>query len=129
VRLWDFASGKPTQALQGGKIMSVAFSPDGTLLAAAEASGQVRLWNTETGTARATLNCGHTILHALAFSPRGETLAVADMSGRIQLCDIPSLQELFSLQDEGPQINGLAFSPDGTTIAAVSHDGTVRLWR
>ena len=46
LRLWDAASGELLATLpgRGGRVRSVAFSPDGTRIAAGFYDGTVRLW-------------------------------------------------------------------------------------
>ena len=70
----------------GGAVNGVAFSPNGNLLASADADGTVLLWNTATEQAvgpplPADLGYGVT---GVAFSPDGNLLASADADGTVR---------------------------------------------
>jgi WD40 repeat protein len=67
-------------------VTSVAFSPDGLLLASSSNDGTVRLWETKTGQARATLQ---SLANSVAFSPDGSLLA-AGVYGTVELWGIPA---------------------------------------
>jgi len=74
-------------------VNGVAFSPDGTLLAAAEVDGYVRLWNPATGRpAGAPLHAYSgpaAAVNGVAFSPDGKLLASADADGTVRTWPMP----------------------------------------
>ena len=61
INLWEVATGLNTASFDGhkGLVKSLAFSPDGTILASASSDMAVKLWDVATGTNTATLE-GHT---------------------------------------------------------------------
>ncbi len=104
---------------------SLAFSPDGQILAVASGIG---VWLYDAPTARALALLPFPGANALAFSPDGATLASASW-GITKLWDVANREEIFTLGrwDEGGG-SSLAFTPDGATLATGKWDGTIRLW-
>ena len=66
-------------------VVSVAFSPDGQMLASGSRDDNIGLWDIATGTYIATLRHEGSIL-SVAFSPDGEVLASGSDDGTIRLC-------------------------------------------
>ena len=62
----------------------MAFSPDGKLLATADADGTVRLWNPASGQAPLASYTGNGAVNGVAFSPDGKLLATADADGTVR---------------------------------------------
>jgi dipeptidyl aminopeptidase/acylaminoacyl peptidase len=70
-----------------------AFGPDGATLAAVgldgEHSKELKLWDTASGRALATLPGADS--HSVAYSPDGRTIATGDLSGGVQIWSVAEL--------------------------------------
>ena len=111
-----------------GSILSVAFNPNGNLLAAGTANGEIRLWNIAIGTTLPTCQ-GHTSwVRSVVFSPDGSTIASGSDDQTVRLWDIDTGQCLKTLQGHTHRVRSVALSPDGNTIVSGSDDQTIRLW-
>jgi WD40 repeat protein/tRNA A-37 threonylcarbamoyl transferase component Bud32 len=107
VWVWNAATGQELYDLRGHqRVCGVAFSPDGKRLASAgerwpegpteevKISGEVKIWDMNTGQEVATLLLGHTnAVYGVAFSPCGRRLATGDASGTVKIWDGTPLAE------------------------------------
>ena len=130
VKLWNVGTGENIATLEGHEeeVWSMAFSPDGTVLATGDGgqsiNGKVRLWDVETGENIATLEGHEGYVWSMAFSPDGAILASAGWNG-IMLWNVETHTNI-APHDLGSEFG--RFSPDGTIFASVSSQSKVDLW-
>ncbi|KAJ5713514.1 uncharacterized protein N7483_010695 [Penicillium malachiteum] len=107
---------------------SVAFSPDGQLLASSSTEGNVYITDLATGSLQITIEGHSAIVSSTVFSTDGRSLASASHDCIVCLWDslTGKLQQM--LKGHTDWVNSVAFSPDGQLLASAADDRTVRLW-
>ena len=137
IRLFDFATGKVKAALKAPDyaIYDLAFSPDGTFLAAGGQDGFVYIWQRDEADATGwkpftKLDADSWHIQQLAFADGGKKLVATTTDNGIRLWDSLDGTEI-AMPDAEPlrdqPVMALAVSADGALFATGSNDGTVEL--
>jgi WD40 repeat protein/class 3 adenylate cyclase len=130
VPVWDLNTGDLVMVLRGhgAQVNSVAFSPDGTLLATGSYDGTVRVWDTSTGAVLHKLEVGGGA-YAVGFSPDGRFLLTG--AGRLEkvvaVWDAKTLMRVGTLKGHTEAVQDVGFGPRGQVVTS-GWDGTARIW-
>lgn len=111
-----------------GAVISVAYSPDGRLLATGSSNGEIKIWSADDY--QEILCCrGHQAwVMSLSFSPDGRYLASASDDHLVKIWDLPTGNCLSTYTEHTDSVNTVKFHPNGRTIASGGQDATIRFW-
>ncbi|MEL6814228.1 MAG: NB-ARC domain-containing protein [Cyanobacteria bacterium J06598_3] len=130
IMLWEVSRCSPEMTYVGhqGWVHTLAFSPDGKVLASGSSDRTLRLWTVETGQCQKTLRGHEGAVHAVAFSPDGKQLVSGGAEGQLRLWEPSTGKLLKTIAAHKGQIYSVAFTPNGERLLSSGQDGTVRLW-
>ena len=133
VRIWDVSrlrEGPPAEPVvlpHCSPRYAVAFSGDGTLLAAA-GEKSLTVWTRASGRYMPLLDEESETSHCLAFSADGRTLAIGTDDGLIRLWDMPSGVERAVLRGHDDIVRSIAFSADARRLVSTGQNRSIMLW-
>jgi WD40 repeat protein len=133
VQLWDVRSRRRVgRAIQprAGSVLSVAFSPDGALLATGSYGGRVDLWDVPTQAHHGNpMRVADDGFASVAFDPAGRLVAGGGAIGPVRVWRVDDQQPaLPPLSGHTLPVTGAAFDPAGSFLATTSLEGATRLW-
>jgi WD40 repeat protein/energy-coupling factor transporter ATP-binding protein EcfA2 len=110
-----------------GEVNSVAYSPDGKLLAVSD-NHKVRILEADTGKTLRVLDGHKSQVHLMVFSPDGQSIATeaGDQTGKVW--EVSSGKVILPLEGLIGAYAAIAFSPDGQRIAAESGERDASVW-
>ncbi|MCX7806086.1 MAG: protein kinase [Planctomycetota bacterium] len=107
---------------------SLAFSPDGRLLAVGLGDGTIRLLDTIRAAPARTLKGSHGRTWSVAFSPDGTMLAAGGEDGTVRIWLVADGSMLLATRPAPGPVRCVAFSRDGRKLADAGWYGGIRLW-
>jgi WD40 repeat protein len=107
-------------------VNSIAYSPDGKMIAAGGAGRSVGLWDAETGKEVRRLE-GLSDANSVAFSPDGRFVAGAGWPDA-RVWEVATGNLAFAIKGHTASPRAIVYSPDGKFIVTGSHDRTIRIW-
>ncbi|KAJ7291710.1 WD40-repeat-containing domain protein [Mycena rebaudengoi] len=111
-------------------VASVAFSPDGKLIAAGLYDNTVRVWDSESGQEVVGPLESHTYwVSSVMFSPDGKRIVSGSGDNTVRVWDPKSGKAVAGpFNGHTGAVSSVVFSPDGKRVASGSYDNTVRVW-
>lgn len=135
IEVWATDSGELLATLENSDYVdSIAWSPDGTLIAASSTSS-VSIWNTRTWILERTFDAqsinseavGGGPQRSLAWSPDGNFVALGAQDGQILVWDVSLGKLLFKLEGHDQSVHSLIWFED--RLLSASYDDRIILWR
>ena len=112
-----------------GGVLSLAFSPNQTILASSSEDGTIKLWDFQQGIILSTQTVDPAIISSIAISPDGKFMAGGSNDGKIRLWKIEmqglSQQPLSEISGYSP----ITFGIDSHTLICRGENHQLLVWR
>jgi WD40 repeat protein len=110
-----------------GRVLRLAYSPDGGLLLVTSHDRRARMVDGRTGRLVETLT-QRGFINAAAFSPNGRLVATGSEDSTARIWDVHTGRQLHALLGAHSAVTAIAFSPNGRLVATGSYDGVGRVY-
>jgi WD40 repeat protein len=130
ITLWDTRDGRRLKRIPI-TAHSLAFSPDGSQLAATDVEGSIRRWDTTTLEELPRFQSPLGSLTQVRYSPDGKWMAAVDLNptnAAALLIDVATVSTHRVLRGNNLRLHDVVFSPDSRRLFTAAADQTVRVW-
>src|SRR5262249_53880739 len=124
--LLDSMTCEKVRHLSNVPVVTLAFSPDGQFLAAADRTAT--LWNVADGQLVHTFSGHAGIVYGIAFRPDGAQVATAGADRTVRLWDVRSGREERIYRGHATPLRCLAYHPTAPYLASGDIRGEVKVW-
>lgn len=128
--VYEAATGRPINLdlFHSSSIYGLAFSADGTTLAAAHAQGNQFLCDTATWQVLGQTNLSTRHFISVSFAPDAKHVVTGEDGGTVQLWETQPLHPSTVIGNHAARIKSVAFSPDGKQVVSAGDDNLIALW-
>ena len=123
----------PAGSVFADRVLSLAFSPDGSQLAAgggeASRSGELTLWSIPDGTLQRKFEEPHSdTIYGLEFSTDGKLLATAAADKFVKVFDVATGEHVRSYEGHTHHVMDVSWKGDRTTLVSAGADNAIKVW-
>ncbi|HEX5397846.1 MAG TPA: protein kinase [Verrucomicrobiae bacterium] len=131
IRLWDVATGKETDRLEGhgSWVGSMVFWPDGKKLASASADQTIRIWDVATRKCLDVLRGSRSQVWQLMLLPDNKILVSGNKNGTVMFWDTSVTHPRQPCITVPAKVSAWCFAPDSQSVLTVDQQGQVAQWR
>ncbi len=128
VTVWDVASESVLWSTEEPNCYAgIAYSPDGSYVAASGLFHAPTVWDATTGEKRFDIVGHNEGAFSIEISPDGSAIASAGLDGSVLVVDAGTGEPVAAIQVADVAIGDVDFSPDGETLAAATIDGMLHV--
>jgi WD40 repeat protein len=127
--LWNLKAAKPIRVFKGHtfKVMAMAISKEGRLLATGSWDRTLKIWDVSSG--KQLLSINHpTPVNSVTFADSDTSIISGSHDGKIRVWSVKSGRSKGQVQAHGMGITQLSLSPNGKGLLSSSIDTRVKLW-